>query len=171
MSYHANVSMVFELIDHILPKVWEVRPDLKLWVVGKDPTREIIRLGSRPNVIVTGTVDDIRPYLQQATIAVAPLTYGAGIQNKILEAMACATPVIAYPSGVSALNVEPNVDLLVGEDPNHFARQILTLLDDNQLRSRIGLSGRQYVLKNHSWEVIVSNLLSVYEAAINNLVV
>ena len=66
MSYHANISMVFELVDNILPLVWEKRPDTKLWIVGKDPPRDIIALGKHQNIIVTGTVEDIRPYLQRA---------------------------------------------------------------------------------------------------------
>ena len=112
MSYHANISMVTHFVQDILPLVWAKQPNVRLWVVGKDPTPEIVALGQNPNIVVTGTVDDMRPYLRQATVAVAPLTYGAGIQNKVLEAMACGTPVVTVPTTVEALMAIPGRDLL-----------------------------------------------------------
>ncbi|HEX9018480.1 MAG TPA: glycosyltransferase, partial [Anaerolineaceae bacterium] len=89
MSYHANVAMALELVNKIMPIVWSRKPDVEVKIVGKDPPAAILELASNPRVVVTGTVPDIRPYLRQATIAAAPLAYGAGIQNKVLEAMAC----------------------------------------------------------------------------------
>jgi glycosyltransferase involved in cell wall biosynthesis len=86
MSYHANITMSLHLVQNIMPHVWAKKSDVKLWIVGKDPAREIQALSQHPNVTVTGTVADIRPHLQRATAAVAPVTYGAGIQNKVLEA-------------------------------------------------------------------------------------
>ena len=82
MSYHANVSMVKYLVENIMPIIWERKPGVKLWIVGKNPTKEIRDLAENSAITITGTVEDIRPYLQSATVAVAPITYGAGIQNK-----------------------------------------------------------------------------------------
>jgi glycosyltransferase involved in cell wall biosynthesis len=87
-------------------------------------------------VQVTGVVDDLRPYLQSATLAVAPIRYGTGIQNKVLEAMACATPVVASHQAVSALQVAPGEDLIVADQPREFARAILELLNDPERRLR-----------------------------------
>ena len=103
MSYHANIAMTLYLVREILPIVWATNPDVKLWIVGKDPSKELLALQKYQKILVTGRVDDIRPYLRQATLSVSPLLYGAGIQNKILEAMACGTPVVATPLAVSAL--------------------------------------------------------------------
>ncbi|MDH7487867.1 MAG: glycosyltransferase, partial [Anaerolineae bacterium] len=103
MSYHANVTMVLDLVDKIMPHIWAVKPEVKLWIVGKDPTPEIKSLNQKNGITVTGTVDDIRPYLQRATLAVTPISYGVGIQNKVLEAMACGTPVVSTPQAVSTL--------------------------------------------------------------------
>ena len=97
MSYHANISMVLFLVQKIMPNIWSHKPDVNLWIVGKDPPNEIRALQKESRITVTGTVSDIRPFLQKATISVAPLTYGAGIQNKVLESMACATTHF-YPS-------------------------------------------------------------------------
>ncbi|MEM5776641.1 MAG: glycosyltransferase, partial [Anaerolineaceae bacterium] len=142
MSYHANVAMVKQLIGEIMPLVWAQRSDIKVQIVGKDPPPAIRAMGENPNVQVTGTVSDIRPYLQQATLAVAPITYGAGIQNKILEAMACATPVVASPRAVSALLAAPGHEVLVAETPHQCADAILDLLNNPHRQREIGAAGR-----------------------------
>ncbi len=168
MSYHANVTMTLYLCQSIMPLIWAKRPDVKLWIVGKDPTREIRALGEHPSIIVTGTVSDIRPYLQQATIAVAPLTYGVGIQNKILEALSCGTPVITTPQAISALNATPGREVLVAKDPEAFAEHVLQLLVDSQRQQCIGQAGRLYVEKHHRWETIAAQLEGAYNETIHN---
>lgn len=162
MSYHANITMTHHLMQAIMPLVWSKRPDVKLWVVGKDPSHDIQALNQHPNVTVTGTVADIRPYLQQATIAVAPVTYGAGIQNKVLEAMACATPVVTSPQTVSALTAVPDQDLLVAADADSFARALLRLLDSRIQAKAIGTAGRTYIEAHHNWNSIAAQLEDIY---------
>lgn len=166
MSYHANVTMTLYLVNQIMPHVWQQRPDVKLLVVGKDPTREIQALAENPNVIVTGTVDSLPPYLQKATVAVAPITYGAGIQNKILEAMSCGTPVVTTPHAVSALCIEPGRDLLVADAPEDYAQAILSILEDPQLQQELGWNGRTYVEKYHHWPNVAARLETIYAEAI-----
>jgi polysaccharide biosynthesis protein PslH len=162
MSYHANVTMVKYLVDKIMPIIWERKPGVKLWIVGKNPPREIRDLAEISAITVTGTVDDVRPYLQSATVSVAPVTYGAGIQNKILEAMACATPVVTTPQAVSALAVQPDRDLLVAKGTTEIAAKILFLLDESDRRREIGDCGRRFVEQNHNWEEITSQLTGIY---------
>ncbi len=165
MSYHANVSMVMYLVNQIMPHVWQTRPDVKLWIVGKDPTREIEALGERYTAVtVTGTVPDLRQYLQKATMAVTPITYGAGIQNKVLEAMACATPVVTTPQAISAIQAVPGRDLLVAAEPKTYAETILNLLNDPQQQHHIGQAARQYVETYHHWDNIAANLEEIYKA-------
>jgi polysaccharide biosynthesis protein PslH len=162
MSYHANVTMVLYLVSKIMPIVWERKPDVKLWIVGKDPSTEIKALASNPAITVTGAVKDIRPYLQSATIAVAPLIYGAGIQLKILEAMACATPVITTPQAILGLSAHPERDLLIAGDPVEFAEKILDTLDRPDRQRELGECGCYYVEKNHNWEDIAAQLAEIY---------
>lgn len=162
MSYHANISMVSYLVDQIMPIIWSKIPEVKLLVVGKDPPQEIRSFASDPRIVVTGQVPDIRPYLQKAKVAVAPLTYGAGIQNKILEAMACATPVVVTPRVISALEVEPNRELLVGQTEEQFANSVISLLHDEDHRTQIGLAGRRYVEEFHDWNRITEKLEGIY---------
>ena len=166
MSYHANVSMVLFLVQEVMPIVWAEQPNVKVTVVGKDPTREVRALAQNPAVTVTGTVPDIRPYLQQATIAVAPITYGAGVQNKVLEAMACGTAVVTTPQAVSALTVIPGRDVLVAPDAKGLAQAILSLLSNPAQQQAIGMAGRTYVETYHHWRNIVAELEGIYYAVI-----
>lgn len=162
MSYHANVRMVLQLVKEIMPLVWQQNPQVKVWVVGKDPTPELQKLAGDGRIHVTGEVEDVRPYLQRVAVAAAPVCYGAGIQNKVLEAMACATPVVASPAAVSALQVKVGKDVLVAESAEGFAAEILKLLRDIPSASQVGRAGRQYVEENHQWITIVKRLESIY---------
>lgn len=168
MSYHANVSAVTHLITDIMPVVWKSLPDTRLLIVGKDPPRSLQTLAARygPLVTVTGTVDDVRPYLCRATAAVVPLVYGAGSQFKVLEAMACNTPVVATPRAVSALATESGRDVLVAEDPVAFARLVVDLLKNPEAQRLIGEAGRRYVETHHRWEQIAAHLEGIYRDAV-----
>jgi glycosyltransferase involved in cell wall biosynthesis len=112
MSYYANVTMAMHLVNEIMPLEGTGKPGVKLRIVGKDPPNEIKSLAKAPTITVTSMVDDIRPYLQFATLAVAPIQHSAGIQNKVLEAMACGTRVISTSRAISALDVQSVQDLL-----------------------------------------------------------
>jgi sugar transferase (PEP-CTERM/EpsH1 system associated) len=169
MSYHANVSMAVYLFEQIMPLVWARRPEVKLWIVGKDPTPEVREMAAHPNVTVTGMVPDLRPYLRRATIAVAPLTYGAGMQFKVIESMACGTPVVATPLAVSALTeVVDEQEVMIAKEPAEFAAKVLQLLEDAALRGAIGASGRAYVERRFAWDHLVGQLEEVYYGVIQN---
>lgn len=167
MSYHANVTMALHLVQDIMPQVWARRPTVKLTIVGQNPPPAVKKLEQNPQVTVTGYVPDMRPYLQQATVAVVPSAYGAGIQNKVLEAMACGTPVVATDRAVAALAAESGRDLLVAHDTQTFAAAVLDLLDDPARRARIGQAGRTFVETHHSWATITARLAAIYEEAID----
>jgi len=176
MSYHANVTAALHLVQDIMPHIWAERPDVQVQIVGKDPPPEIRALATQTNgkdsvaahrVTVTGTVPDLRPYLQRATLAVAPVPYGAGIQNKVLEAMACGAPVVATAQAASGLDAAAGRDLLVAEDAASFARASLSLLNDPMRREQLGQAGLSYVQRAHSWQAAVMRLERVYQGAID----
>jgi polysaccharide biosynthesis protein PslH len=169
MSYHANVSAALHLVNDIMPRVWAVNPAARVVIAGKDPTQQLRQLARQHagRVEVTGTVPDIRPFLRRATAAVAPVLYSAGIQNKVLEAMACGTPVVANPQAISALSVRPGSDLLVAGDEASFAAEILALLADPTRQAQIGQAGRAYVQRQHSWRAVTSQLQAVYHQALD----
>ncbi|MCC6456180.1 MAG: glycosyltransferase [Caldilineaceae bacterium] len=170
MSYHANVTAALSLVQEIMPLVWAQRPDATVWIVGKEPPAEIRSLASRKGnqerVVVTGTVPDIRPFLHHATIAVAPILYGAGIQNKLLEAMASGTPVIASPQAMAGLPAQSSDSALVADGPAGFAAAIVRLLGDKAARIALGARGRCYVEEHHAWPNVVTQLAEIYQDAI-----
>lgn len=168
MSYHANVTMALYFVNEVLPLIWSRQPRVRLIIVGKDPPAKVRTLGNHPQINVTGTVDNMRPYLQRATVAVVPLVYGAGVQNKVLEAMACATPVVATPGAVAALNVVPERDLLIGRDAQEFAAQVIKLIESPIYQRRIGDAGRKFVERYHDWKLIIARLEGIYHEVINH---
>jgi glycosyltransferase involved in cell wall biosynthesis len=177
MSYHANVTAAMFLVQEIMPLVWARRPEAEVWLVGKDPSPELRALataetpgpdakpaGSR-RVVVTGFVPDIAPFIQTATVAVAPLIYGAGIQNKVLEALACGTPVVVTPQICASLDLTPGRELVAASTPQEFADAILHLLESPELRATLAETGRAFVESKHSWHTAAAHLEELYCAA------
>ncbi len=169
MSYHANVTAALHLADDIMPLVWAQRPDAELWLVGKDPAPELRALAEKSHasgpagrVVVTGEVPAMQDYIQSAVLAAAPLLYGAGIQNKVLEAMACGTPVVASPQASQSLAARPRQDFLAAWGSDEFAAAILALLDSPDLRKELGHAGRRFVEANHSWDSAAAHLERIY---------
>ncbi len=167
MSYHANISMVKYLVAEIMPRIWISHPAARLYIVGKDPSSDIKELGRNPLITVTGTVDDIRPFLWRATVSVVPLLYGAGVQNKILEAMATRTPVVTTSRALSALQVQAGKELLAANDADEFSQAVLWLIENQNLQRDIGDAGASYVRAKHCWISIASQLVDIYQQTLN----
>jgi glycosyltransferase involved in cell wall biosynthesis len=171
MSYHANATAALYLADQVMPLVWAQRPDARLVIAGSRPTPAVCQLASNHGgrIEVTGYVPDLRTPLQRASVAVAPLLYGAGIQNKVLEAMACGTPVVASPLAVSALSyLQAGTDGLVADTPQAYAKYIVRLLSDDALRERIGAAGRRYVEAHHHWDAVAAQLETIYQRSMQD---
>lgn len=166
MSYHANVAAALFLAQEIMPHIWARRPDVRVVIAGSAPTREVRALAADPRIAVTGYVDDLRPYLAQATVAISPLRYAVGIQNKVLEAMAMGIPVVTARQVARALQAQEGVDLLFAQESPEYAQTILTLLEDAALRARLGQAGRQYVERYHDWNSAAAHLEEIYAAAV-----
>ncbi len=165
MSYHANVAAALRLATQVMPRIWQRRPGARLVVAGKDPSPVIRSLGRDPRVSVTGFVDDLRPFFRAATVLVAPLVYGTGIQNKVLEAMACGVPVVASPPACDGLDAQPGCDLLVGADDAELAAHAVAVMQDRTLRRALVAAGRRYVEQYHDWQQMACRLIEVYEGA------
>jgi glycosyltransferase involved in cell wall biosynthesis len=161
MSYHANATAAVRFVKDVMPFVWARLPDAKLWIVGQDPPADVVKLGEG-RVVVTGTVADIRPFLGKAAIAVAPIQYGVGIQNKVLEALACATPVVATPQAVGALEAKSGCELVVASTPSELSAAIVALLEDRALRDCLGQAGRSFVERLHDWRMVAARLAEIY---------
>jgi len=165
MSYHANVAAVLYFVREVLPRIWVRAPEVRFQIVGKDPPDVVRQLAADGRVHVTGTVDDLRPYLAQAAVAVCPALYAVGVQNKVLEAMAMGTPVVSTPAGCAALAAEDGRDLLVAEGEEGLAVAALRVLSDPGMAARLSVAGRRYVEDHHDWEVEARRLVAVYEEA------
>lgn len=166
MSYHANEAAALHLVRDIMPLVWARRPQTRVVIAGSAPPPSVRALAADRRVIVTGYLDDLRPAIASATLAVAPLRYGVGIQNKVLEAMALATPVVAARQASRALHAVEGRDLLLAEQPHEYADAMLNLMDDPHLAAAIGAAGRRYVEQHHTWDAAAERLEHVYAAAI-----
>jgi sugar transferase (PEP-CTERM/EpsH1 system associated) len=151
MDYYPNQECMFDFCANVLPRIRARRPQVKLTIVGADPSPAVRRLGELPGVTVTGSVPDVRPYLQRAALMVAPLNIARGTQNKILEAMAAGVPVVT--SGVAAGGVDalPREHFLVAGTPEEHAAAVLRVLEDRNERLRLAVAGRARMLSHHDW--------------------
>lgn len=153
MDYPPNVDAAIHLVDAILPRVQAVVPMAHVSIVGRDPTPSVMALADRPGVTVTGFVDDVRPYLERAAVFAAPIRYGAGIQNKVLEALAMEVPVVATPLAAAGLRTErdesPPVD--IARDPAEAADRILTRLRLAAAGAEADPALRRYVADHFDW--------------------
>ena len=157
MDYWPNVDAVCWFVDQVLPLLHQRWPGLRLHIVGRSPTPAVQALAGTA-VCVTGTVPDVRPYLQHAAVVVAPLRLARGVQNKVLEAMAMARPVVAAASCVEAIDAEPGHDILAATDAAEHAARIAELLADQQRANAIGQAGRACVLARYSWPARLADL-------------
>jgi len=168
MSYHANIAAALYFAREVLPHIWKRDPSVRFQIVGKDPPEAVQKLATDGRIQVTGTVDDIRPYLAQATVAVCPALYAVGVQNKVLEAMAMATPVVSTPAGCAGLAAARGQEILTAETEDELANVILKVVSDRVLAQRLAVAGRQFVEAHHSWEACVRRLVGVYEEAVRD---
>lgn len=166
MSFHANIAGAIYLIKQILPRIWSQRPTVRLLIAGAYPSCELWRLACDPRITLTGYVADLRPYIARALVAVCPLPYAVGIQNKALEAMALGTPLVASSCVASGLSAVVGRDLLVADEPADFANAVLRLLEERALREQLAHQGLTYINTYHDWDHIIQKLTTIYRTAI-----
>ncbi|WP_139906054.1 glycosyltransferase family 4 protein [Clostridium thermarum] len=152
MDYKPNVDAMIYFIDKILPRVREKIPNVKLYIVGKNPTKAIRDLSRIKNVFVTGYVDDIRKYLWMGNVYVSPLVSGAGIKNKILEAMATGIPIVATPLSCDGIDVKDGQELLIRNNADEFAKGVIELITNKKAQMLLKENARSKILKKYSWE-------------------
>ncbi len=162
MDYRANVEAATYFAEAVWPFVLKSAPDVQFVIVGANPVRKIRALDGKNRINVTGRVDDVRPWLDQAKIVVAPLRVARGMQNKVLEAMAMARPVVATTAAATGLGVTPGEDILIADDAAVMAQEILSLLGDSDKRHRLGVAARRMVCERYRW----SEQLKRFDAAL-----
>jgi hypothetical protein len=161
LSYIANADAIAWFLRHVFPIVRAKNPSARLVIVGPSAPPNVRRAASDA-IAIAGRVDDVRPYLAKARAVVCPVRFAVGTQNKILEPMAMGVPVVATSEAIASLAAQPGRDLLVGDDPESFAREAVRLLRDDALRSLIARNALAYVRARHDWRAIVDQLARVY---------
>jgi glycosyltransferase involved in cell wall biosynthesis len=150
MGYWPNVDAVRWFADAVLPAIRARLPDARLAIVGADPAPGVRELASLPGVTVTGRVPDVRPWMAHATAAVAPLRIARGVQNKVLEAMSMALPVVASPQAWTGIDAEPGRELLLADGADAFAAAALSIAAGGH--AGMGAAARRRVLDQYSWQ-------------------
>jgi len=166
LGYPPNVDAVTWFVRAVLPRIRAKLPEVEFVIVGPRASRAVQASGRARGVRLAGTVPNVHAELSGAEIAVAPLRVGAGIQNKVLEAMAAGTPVVATSLAVSGISVRPGEHCLVADTPVAFGRAVETLLRRADLRLRLAQAARDLVAARYSWEMSVAELEEVYAATI-----
>jgi len=164
MSYISNELAVIYFVRKIFPFVLEKFPKLKFYIVGSSPSKKVLLLEKHPNVKVTGFVPDIRPYLKKAKLFIAPFKTGAGLQNKILEALSMKIPVVATSRVANPIGIENRKNALIADKDNDFADCINSILINSKLKEELGTCGRNFVIKKYSWNKMVRLLVNIYNS-------
>ncbi|HEX5002812.1 MAG TPA: glycosyltransferase [Bacteroidia bacterium] len=163
MQYRPNVDAATFLVKEIMPFVWKKLPEASVTLCGADPSSEVRKLESSL-VQVTGWVENVEVYYKKAKVFVAPMRIGTGLQNKLLEAFAAGLPVITTPLSATPLSGLQDEDYLVSNSAGSFAENIVRLLTDSALRTRVGTNGNRLVRQKFSMQAVQEELLAFMEA-------
>ena len=163
MDYWPNADAVQWFASDVLPGLRAVHPNLVFHIVGANPGPAVQALAARPGVNVTGRVPDVRPYVAHAAVCVAPLRMARGIQNKVLEAMAMARPVVASPQAFEGVRATPGRDLLVADGPAATIDAILSVLEGHH--AALGAAARACMEHGYAWSATLAPLDDILAAA------
>jgi glycosyltransferase involved in cell wall biosynthesis len=156
-----NADAVLYFARDIWPRVKQLSPELKFYIVGQAPPPEIKRLGADPAIVVTGRVDDVMPYLKKSTLFICPVRLGGGFRGKILEAMAVGRPIVSTPLGAEGIPAQNGKNIILADNPEEFAKGIEKLLQDDTLYKQMRMRGRKLVEDKYAWDKGVEVLESI----------
>jgi glycosyltransferase involved in cell wall biosynthesis len=154
MDWHPNEDAVCYFVDTILPRIRAEAPAASFTIVGRNPSAHVRELAAQPGVIVTGTIDDVRPSIAEASVYVVPLRAGSGTRIKIFEALAMGKAVVSTTVGAEGLALESGHHFLAADTPHDFATAVIRLLRDPARRQALGDEGRALVEANYSWAMV-----------------
>lgn len=168
MSYIANEDAATFLLKEVLPHIRKQRPEVKVLIVGSSPSAKLKTLAERcGGVTVTGFVEDIRPFLSKATVAICPMRIGVGIQNKVLEAMAMGCPVVVTPlAGRALTDAKQQSGIRIAQTAEALADACVDFLMHPADAKQSGIASRQYVEGNHCWETMAELFVDIYRREI-----
>jgi glycosyltransferase involved in cell wall biosynthesis len=167
MSYFPNADGAEYFVRSVLPHIKREVPETRTYLVGQNPPPRVRSL-AREDIVVTGFVEDIAAEYARSVVAVAPIRYGAGTLNKLLEPMAMGIPVVTTSMGSGGIDLVPGEDLLVADGPEEFASHVVRLMRDPALRGRMGASAAAKVRARYGWEDVVASLEEAYTLALQD---
>jgi polysaccharide biosynthesis protein PslH len=152
MKAPTNAQAVQWFVRKVWARVLAEIPDARLMIVGREPGKQVRDLAYNASVEVTGTVDDSALCIAKAAVCINPMQAGGGMQNKLIEYLACQKAVVATTVANEGIKAMPGRDLLIADSPTEFADCVIRLLKDPVLRKKLGRSGREFVLRDWTWE-------------------
>jgi len=158
MDYAPNEDAALYFGKEIFPLVKAERPQAQYWIVGSNPAAAVKALTQEAGIHVTGSVEDVRPYVRSAAVFVSPLRVGSGVKNKILAAMAMEKATVATPLSIDGLDLSDGREVLLARDPWSFADKVVRLLADEGERRRLGANGLACVRSKYSWRAMGESL-------------
>jgi glycosyltransferase involved in cell wall biosynthesis len=162
MSWPPNEDAAEHFARAILPSVRACATGTSFWIVGADPSARVRALAELPGVHLTGTVEDMRPWIQSAAVYVSPLRFGMGVKNKILEAMASGAPIVATSRSLSGTPLVHGRHAMIADDDVAISDAVLRLLGDEALRRSLSAAAREKVEREHSWETVAGRYERLY---------
>ena len=162
MDYAPNVDAVIYFVKEIFPKVLEKFPDVKFYIVGQRPIQKVLDLQS-DKIIITGFVEDLGEEYNKSSITIAPIRFGAGTQNKVLESMAMGVPVVCSNVGFKGLGVESSEGAFLAETTEKFTQTVIDLLGSAELREKVGKKGTEVIHERFNWDNIANQLLGYFK--------
>lgn len=157
MDYAPNVDGVIYFTQDILPTVLKKFPNVQFIIAGQRPVKQVLELANK-HITITGFVEDLAEEYNKASVVIAPLRFGAGTQNKVLEAMACGVPVVCSEIGFGGLGIESGDGAIKETDPIRFAQSIIQLLQSEQKRKEVGEKGKSVINNKFNWDIICKEL-------------
>ncbi len=167
MRYLPNSDGMLWFLREIFPLVQAAVPNVKVYVVGGDPPPELLALNS-DRIVVTGSVDDVRPFINRAAACIVPLRMGGGTRLKVVEALAMEKPVISTTLGVEGIDVRHGETAMIADDPAAFASSVIDVLGDRGLRAKLTIAGYELMMNRYEWSVVGRSLEEAYKELQNN---
>jgi sugar transferase (PEP-CTERM/EpsH1 system associated) len=163
-----NQQAVLFLLESIYPIIKAYMPGIRMTLVGKCNSERILSLAKRNSVHMTGYVEDVRPFINSASVFVAPILSGGGTKLKVLNAMAMAKPVVTTSVGAEGIEAQNGVHLIIADDPAEFAEKTVYLLKNPGIARKIGENARSLILEKYDWKVIGPKMIKIYEETISD---
>lgn len=167
MDWVPNDDAMIYFCSNILPLIWKVKPEVRIYIVGRNPNVRLRALAGRDQrIFVTGAVDDVRVYMRKAKVFVVPIRVGGGTRLKILEAMSMQMAVVSTSIGAEGIKFTNGQDISIADQPQAFADAVLTLLNHSDVRQQMGVAARDLVRTTYDWSIIGDQLENVYQKLI-----